>query len=103
MHDATKASGILLVWLVSDADPAYPGKFAARAYIADIAGSVFQDGALVAATLDKLRAQMPVGLTVRLRRSIGRRSSRPGSERSPARITFRNGLCAWWGGTDAQA
>jgi hypothetical protein len=67
MHDATNASGILLVWLVSDADPAYPGKFAARAYIADIAGSVFQDGALVAATLDKLRAQMPVGLTVRPR------------------------------------
>jgi hypothetical protein len=67
MHDASKASGILLVWLVSDADPAYPGKFAARAHTADIAGNVYQDGALVADTLDKLRAQMPLGLTVQPR------------------------------------
>jgi hypothetical protein len=36
LHDEARALGVLLVWLVSDADPGHPGKVVARPLSNDI-------------------------------------------------------------------
>jgi hypothetical protein len=64
LHDAAKAAGVMVIWLVSNDAPEHPGKIVARAHTADFAGGVYLSGALVADTLDELRALMPAGLTV---------------------------------------
>jgi hypothetical protein len=64
LHDEAAARGTPPVWFVSDADPAYPGKVTARAFTKDHHGGAQLHGALVADTLDELRAMMPAGLTV---------------------------------------
>jgi hypothetical protein len=62
LHAAAQRAGALVIWLVSDADPEYPGKVVARPHTADSHGRVFLAGALVAGTLDELHVMMPVGL-----------------------------------------
>jgi hypothetical protein len=41
LHDKASALGVLLVWLVSDADPEHPGKVVARSHTADSKGAVY--------------------------------------------------------------
>jgi hypothetical protein len=59
-----------LLWLVTDADLEYPGRFVARAHTADHQGGTYLPGALVAESLDDLRQQIPKGLTRRDRTSV---------------------------------
>jgi hypothetical protein len=70
LYDNARALRVLLIWLVSDADPEHPGKVVARPYTADPKGGVYLAGALVADTLDDLHAQMPEGLTVQPREAF---------------------------------
>jgi len=58
------------MWFITAADPAHPGKVTARAYSADGRGGAPIPGALVADTLDVLRAMMPAELTRRGRAPI---------------------------------
>jgi len=51
--------------VVSDADLEHPGWLTARAHTADHSGGMYLPGALVAETLDEMRAQLPDGLTCR--------------------------------------
>jgi len=53
------------IWFVFQPDPTHPGKVTARAYSMDNHGGVWLPGALVADTLEELRAMMPAGLTCR--------------------------------------
>lgn len=64
------ARGTLLAWVVSGVDLEYPGRFVARVRTADHQGGVYLPGALVAETLDALRAQLPAGLTRHGRASV---------------------------------
>lgn len=52
-----------LTWVVTDADAEHPGKVVARAYEATHHGGKLLPGALMADTLDALRAMLPPGLT----------------------------------------
>ncbi len=70
LQDSVTASGTWLMWFISNADPAYPGKITARAHTGDERGGAPVAGALVAGTLDGLRAMMPAGLTRRDRAPI---------------------------------
>lgn len=56
--------------MVSDADLKYPGRFVAPARTADHQGGMYLPGALVAETLDALRAQLPARLTRHGRTSV---------------------------------
>jgi len=70
LHDDAAAHGRWLVWIVTDADLEHPGKMVARAHEADHHGGTFLPGALVANTLDEVRAMLPNGLTRLDRTSI---------------------------------
>lgn len=59
-----------MMWFITVADPAHPGKVTARAHSADGRGGAQFPGALVADTLHELRAKMPAGLTRRGRAPI---------------------------------
>lgn len=72
LQDDATARGTWLMWFVSNADLEHPGKFIARAHTADHKGGVCLPGAVVADTLEGLRAQLPVGL-----RRLGRTSIHP--------------------------
>lgn len=63
LHNNAKARGTWLVWIVTAVDMEYPGQVTARARTADHQGGTFLPGALVADTLDALRAMLPAGLT----------------------------------------
>lgn len=62
LQDDARTRGEWLVWFVSPAGPDHHARFMARAHTADHVGGVFLPGALVAPTLDELRAQLPAGL-----------------------------------------
>ena len=63
LHDAARSQGDWLVWLVTNSSPEFPiCRFMARAHTSDHVGGVFLPGALVADTLEELRAQLPAGL-----------------------------------------
>ena len=70
LQDDATARGVELMWFVSNADPAHPGKITARAHTADHIGGIYLPGAMIADTLDEMRAQMPAGLTRRDRAPI---------------------------------
>ncbi len=65
MQDDAKTRGAWLMWFVTEADAQHLGKVVARAYEASHHGGQCQPGALVADTLDELRAMLPTGLTRR--------------------------------------
>ena len=67
LHDTAKIAGVMVIWIVSSADPEHPGKVTARPHTADAHGEVLLVGVLVADTPAQLRAMKPVGLTVRPR------------------------------------
>lgn len=56
--------------MVSDADLEHPGRLTARAHTADHSGGVYLPGALVADTVEKLRAMLPGGLKCHGRTSL---------------------------------
>ena len=62
-QDEATARGTWLAWVVSNADLEHPGRLMARAHTADHCGGVYLPGAVVVERLDKLRAQLPAGLT----------------------------------------
>ena len=68
-NDAT-ARGTWLAWVVTSTDLEHPGRLVARAHTADHHGGVYLPGALVANTLEGLRAQLPTGLTRHGRTSV---------------------------------
>ena len=70
LQDDAAARDTWLAWVVSNADLEYPGRFTARAHTADHHGGVYLPGALVADTLDRLRAMLPFGLKCHVRTSI---------------------------------
>ena len=70
MQDAALDARTWLMWFITAADPAHPGKVTARAFTADHHGGAQLPGVLVADTLDGLRATMPAGLTRRDRAPI---------------------------------
>lgn len=70
LQDDATSRGTWLAWVVSNADLEHPGRLTARAHTADHHGGVYLPGALVAGTLDELRAQLPAGLMCRGRASI---------------------------------
>ena len=57
MHDAA-ARGKWLVWTFADTDLEYPGRHVARAHEADRNGGTLLPGALVANSLNELRAML---------------------------------------------
>ncbi len=63
MQDEATARGAWLVWIVSTADLEHPGKVVARAHAVNHQGGNVLPGALVADTLDDLRAMLPANLT----------------------------------------
>jgi hypothetical protein len=65
MEDEAAARGPWLIWIVTAADMEYPGKVTARAQVPDHQGGTCLPGALVADTLDGLRAMLPARLTRR--------------------------------------
>lgn len=69
LQDATMR-GTWLAWVITGADLEHPGRLTARAHTADHAGGVYLPGALVADTLEELRAMLPAGLTRHGRTSI---------------------------------
>jgi len=69
LHDDAAARGKWLVWTLTDTDLEYPGRITARAHEADHQGGALLPGALVANTLDELRAMLPAVLTRRDRTS----------------------------------
>lgn len=70
LQDDTTARGVWLLWFVTNADLEYPGRLVARAHTADHQGGAYLPGALIADSLDKLRALLPKGLTRRDRTSM---------------------------------
>ncbi len=58
------ARGGSMVWLVSDADPEYPGQFTGRPDTLDHHGGKRLPDVFVADTLVELQAQVPTGLTI---------------------------------------
>lgn len=70
VQDDATARGVFLMWVVTAADLEHPSKFTARAHTSDHHGGVYLPGALVAETLETLRAQLPAGLTRRDRTSM---------------------------------
>lgn len=70
VQDDATGRGTWLAWIVTNADLEYPGCFVARAHTADHAGGRYLPGALVANTLDELRAMLPGGLTQHGRTSV---------------------------------
>lgn len=64
------ARGTYLAWVVSSSDLEHPGRLTARAHTADHHGGVYLPGALIADTLDELRAMLPAGLTQHRRTSV---------------------------------
>lgn len=70
LQDDATARGVWLIWFISDADPAHPGKVTAQAHTADHTGGVYLPGTMIADTLDELRAQMPSGLRRRDRVAV---------------------------------
>ncbi len=70
LQDDAKARGAWLAWVVTNADLEHPGKFTARAHTADHQGGVYLPGALVAGSLDRLRAMLPFGLECHGRTSV---------------------------------
>jgi hypothetical protein len=69
LQDDAVARDTWLVWLVSTNDLEHPGKVTARTRTANHQGGTTQPGALVANTLNELRAMLPTGLTRRGRTS----------------------------------
>ena len=67
LQDEAREHGRWLMWFVSYERP---GKFIARAVIADPYGGKWLPGEMVADTLDELRAMLPPGLTRRERASV---------------------------------
>lgn len=63
LQDDATARGTWLAWVVTDTDLEHPCRLVARAHTADHHGGVYLPGALVADTLEELRAQLPAGLT----------------------------------------
>lgn len=70
LQDDATARGTWLAWVVSDADLEHPGRLTARAHTADYHGGVYLPGALVADTVEKLRAMLPGGLECHGRTSL---------------------------------
>ena len=70
LHDDATERGTWLAWVVTAADLEHPGRFTARAHTADHHGGVYLPGALVADTLDRLRAMLPGGLECHGRTSV---------------------------------
>ena len=70
LQDDATARGTWPAWVLSGADLEYPGQLVARAHTADHTGGVYLPGALVADTLDDLRAMLPAGLTRHGRTSV---------------------------------
>lgn len=70
LQDDATARGTWLAWVVTNADLEHPGKFTARAHTADHHGGRYLPGALVADTLEKLRAMLPAGLKRHGRTSV---------------------------------
>lgn len=62
LQDDAIARDTWLVWVVTNTDLEHPGRLVARAHTADHHGGVYLPGALVANTLDELRAMLPTGL-----------------------------------------
>lgn len=62
LQDDATARGTWLAWVVTDTDLEYPGRLVARAHTADNRGGAYLPGALVADTLEKLRAMLPTEL-----------------------------------------
>lgn len=69
LHDAAAARGKWLVWALTDTDTEHPGRYVARAHEADRHGGTLLPGALVANSLNELRAMLPTELTRRDRTS----------------------------------
>lgn len=63
LQDNATARGTWLIWLVTHHDLEYPDRFVACVHTLDHHGGVYLPGALVAETLETLRAQLPAGLT----------------------------------------
>ena len=63
MHADASSRDKWLTWILTAADVEHPGKYVARAHQADHQGGTVQPGALVADTLDELRAMLPTDLT----------------------------------------
>ena len=63
LQDDATARGTWLAWIVTATDLEHPGKHTARTHTADHHGGVYLPGALIADTLDELRAMLPSGLT----------------------------------------
>ena len=70
LQDDATARDTWLAWVVSNADLEHPGRLVARAHTADHAGDVYLPVALVADTLEELRAMLPAGLTRHGRTSV---------------------------------
>jgi len=70
MQDDAAARDRWLVWVLTTADLEHPGRLVARAHLANHHGGAVQPGALVADTLDALRAMLPAGLTRHGRASV---------------------------------
>lgn len=70
IQDDALAHGRWLIWFVTATDLEHPGRLTARAHVADHYGGTTLPGALVADTLDRLRAMLPAGLTRHDRTSV---------------------------------
>ncbi len=70
LQDDATARGTWLAWVVSDADLEHRGRLTARAHMADHHGGAYLPGALVADTVEKLRAMLPGGLECHSRTSL---------------------------------
>lgn len=63
LQDKAALRGVQLLWVVSTKDPEYAGKITARSYLVGQWGGIYWPGALVADTIDLLRAMLPARLT----------------------------------------
>ena len=70
LQDSTTSREEWLAWVVSNSDLEYPGQFTARAHTSDHHGGVYLPSALVADTLDGLRAILSGGLECHGRTSV---------------------------------
>ena len=69
-QDDATARGTWLAWVITNADLEHPGRFVARAHTAEHQGGRYLPGALIADTLDELRAMLPTGLKCHERTSL---------------------------------
>ena len=70
LQDDATARGTWLASVVTNSDLEHPGRLTARAHTANHTGGHYLPGALIADTLEELRAMLPAGLECHLRTSL---------------------------------